>query len=74
MALTDEQGGVLKRMMFGLLIALTIVIGSGVGNDRLAVAAPRPGTRPLHARRPLRAGGVDRIPDLRRFRAALNYC
>lgn len=26
MALTDEQGGVLKRMMFGLLIALAIVI------------------------------------------------
>ena len=27
MALTDEQGGVPKRMMFGLLIALAIVIG-----------------------------------------------
>ncbi len=39
MALSDEQGGVPKRMMFGLLIALAIVIGSGVGNDRLAVAA-----------------------------------
>ena len=50
MALTDEQSGVLKRMVFGLLIALAIVIGSGVGNpmdfpagmtpiDRLAVAA-----------------------------------
>lgn len=50
MALTDEQGGVPKRMMFGLLIALAIVIGSGAGTtmdlpagmtpiDRLAVAA-----------------------------------
>ena len=39
MALSDEQGGVRKRMMFGLLIALAIVIGSGVGNDRLAVEA-----------------------------------
>lgn len=50
MALTDKQSGVLKRMMIGLLIALAIVIGSGVWNplgfpagmspvDRLAVAA-----------------------------------
>ena len=31
MALSDEQGGVRKRMMFGLLIALAIVIGSGAG-------------------------------------------
>ena len=74
MALSDKQGGVRKRMMFGLLITLAIVIGSGVGNDRLAVAAPRPGTPPLHARHPLRASGVYRIPDLRRFRAPLNYC
>ena len=39
MALSDEQGGVRKRMMFGLLIALAIVVGNGLGNDRLAVAA-----------------------------------
>jgi uncharacterized membrane protein YecN with MAPEG domain len=50
MALTDKQRGVLNRMMVGLLIALAIVIGSGVGNplgfpagmsliERLAVAA-----------------------------------
>ena len=49
MALTDKQSGVLNRMMVGLLIALTIVIGCGVGNplgfpagmtliDRLSVA------------------------------------
>jgi hypothetical protein len=50
MALTDKQRGVLKRMLVGLMIALAIVIGCGVGNplgfpaglaliDRLVVAA-----------------------------------
>ena len=49
MALTDKQRGVLKRMLLGLLIALTIVIGCGAGNplgfptgmaliDRLSIA------------------------------------
>ncbi len=50
MALSDEQGSVPKRMMFGLRIALAIVSCSGAGTtmdlpagmtpiDRLAVAA-----------------------------------